>query len=496
MSQVSPVAISIFIAFVLVTLAITAWASRRARTAAQFYAAGGNVTPWQNGLAIAGDYLSAASFLGVIAVFFGMGIDGLIYAVGAAAGWPVATCLIAERLRKLGKYTFADVLCVRLDSRPVRAMTALATFAICGSYLVSQMVGAGALVQVLFHIPYGVAVAVVGVLMTLYVMFGGMVATTWIQIVKASILLVAVAAMVFMLLGRFGYSFSALVDAAALTRTDPESFLRPGGLLTSSFDGIGLALAFALGPAGMPHVLMRFFTVPDPRSARRSLVLASLIIVAFQMVIVVLGIGAVALITGDPQYLGADGKLAGGANMAAVHLARQLGGTPLFGIVAAVAFATILAVVSGLTLAAASSISHDLYRNVICRDRVDERREIMVSRGAAIVIGLLAVGAGLLFRNENVGFLATLPLVVAASSTFPILLLAMYWKRLTTRGAVAGGLVGLILAIGLIVLSPKVWVGALGNEQAVFPFDYPTVISLGAALLVAWSLSVRAREPS
>lgn len=487
MKDVSGIAISIFIAFVLVTLAITAWASRRARSTAQFYAAGGSITPWQNGLAIAGDYLSAASFLGTISVFFGMGIDGLLYAVGAAAGWPVATCLVAERLRKLGKYTVADVLCTRFSARPVRAMTALITITICGSYLVSQMVGAGTLVQMLFDIPYGIAIVIVGALMTLYVLFGGMVATTWIQIIKAGVLLLATVTMAALLLWRFGGSFSSLVDSAALTRVDPATFLRPGGLLTHPFDGVGLALAFALGPAGMPHVLMRFFTVPDARSARRSLVNASLIIVAFQMIVVLLGVGAVALVD-------AHGGLAGGANMAAVHLARQLGGAPLFGVVAAVAFATILAVVSGLTLAAASAVSHDLYRTVFRTEHIDERRELNVSRAATVAIGGLAILAGFTFQHENIGFLATLPLVLAASSNLPILLLAMYWKRLTTAGAVAGGIVGLSVSVVLVMLSPKVWVNALGHAAPAFPYEYPTVISLGAALFVAWFVSINTRE--
>ncbi len=491
--QISRTAIAVFALFVALTLVITAWASRRAKTASQFYAAGGTITPWQNGLAIAGDYLSAASFLGSISVFFQLGVDGLIYAVGAAAGWPVATCLIAERLRKLGKFTFADVLCVRLNPRPIRAMAALMTLAVCGAYLTSQMVGAGTLVQILFNIPYTAAVILVGILMSVYVMCGGMVATTWIQIVKATILIITATAMGLLVLARSGFAPSALVDAAALTRSDPASFLSPGGLLGNRFDAIGLGLAFALGPAGMPHVLMRFFTVRNPENARRSLVNASLIIVVFQILVILLGVGAVALVSGQPDSLDSQGKLIGGANMAAIHLARQLGGTFLLGVVAAVTFATILAVVSGLTLAAAAAVSHDLYRNVFGAGTIKESEEVRVSRIATVVTGCVAIGVGLACRDLNIGFLATLPLVIAASCNLPILLLAMFWRGLTTAGALVGGYAGLVLSVSLVLLGPKVWTGVLGHTNIVLPFDYPTAISLGSALLLAWIVSIRCR---
>lgn len=480
--HVNLTAAAVFAVFVAVTLLITAWASRRARTASQFYAAEGSIVPWQNGLAIAGDYLSAASFLGTISVFYLMGVDGLVYAVGAAAGWPIATCLVSERLRALGKYTVADVLSARLSPRPVRLLTSLTTLAICGAYLTSQMVGAGTLVQVLFGLPYGASVILVGALMTAYVLFGGMLATTWIQIVKATILILAASFMGVLLFRHFGFSATQLVDAAALSRANPAAFLAPGGLLTNSFDAIGLALAFALGPPGMPHVLMRFFTVKDPGSARRSLVNASLIIVAFQLLVVVLGVGAGAMLSHD--------KLVGGPNMAAVYLARELGGSLLFGVVAAVTFATILAVVSGLTLAATAAVSHDLYRNVWRSNEVDERSEMRVSRVTTVGIGCVAILAGLSCRDLNIGFLATLPLVIAASCNLPILLMALYWRRLTTAGAVAGGLVGLVLSVSLVLIGPKVWMGALGHTRPLFPYDYPTLVTLPVAVLVAWLVSI------
>ena len=492
--RVDPTAVGIFCAFVLATLAITAWASRRARTAAQFYAAEGAVTPWQNGLAIAGDYLSAGSFLGSISVFYSFGIDGLLYAVGAAAGWPVVTCLIAERLRALGQYTFSDVLARRLANRPVRALTAASTVLICGSYLISQMVGAGTLVQVLFGIPYRAAVILVGALMTVYVIFGGMVATTWIQIVKASVLMGAALLMGVLLLHRYDFSLPALAQAAALTRADPDGFLHSQGLLSGSFDAVGLALAFAFGPGGMPHVLMRFFTVRDPRSARDSLVYASSLIVIFQMLMIVLGIGSIALVGPGGHFRDAQGTLVGGANMAAVYISWYLGSDTLFGVVAAVTFATILAVVSGLTLAAASALSHDLYRYVLAPQNATERTEVRISRVAALLIGCLAIAAGIVFRNLNVGFLATLPLVLAASCNFPILLLSIYWPRLSTAGAVAGGLTGLTVASVSIVLGPKVWQGVLGHAHPASTYDYPTVASLGLALLVAWLVSCAGRR--
>jgi cation/acetate symporter len=413
--------------------------------------------------------------------------------MGAAAGWPVATCLFAERLRKLGKYTLADVLCANFETRSMRLMTALATATICGSYLISQIVGAGTLVQILFNIPYGLAVLLVGFLMTVYVIVGGMVATTWIQIVKASVLITTATVMVILVLDRFDFSPAALVDAAAQTRVDPRTFLQSGSLLNGPFDGLGLALAFALGPAGMPHILMRFFTVRDAPSARKSLVIGTVVIATFQMLVVVLGIASVAIVSGDANALGAQGTVLGGANMAAIHLARNLGGNVLFGIVAATVFATILAVVSGLTLAIASAVSHDIYRSVFRSGRKEggDRGELKVSRWTTVVIGILTIAAGLVFRDQNIGFLATLPLVLAASCNFPILLLTLYWRGLGARGAVAGAATGLCLSILLVVLGPKVWVGVLGHAAPVVPFDYPTVVAMAVALLVAWQVSVR-----
>jgi cation/acetate symporter len=484
----NPVATAIFLAFVLVTLGITGWANRRSAAAKDFYTAGGRITARQNGLAIAGDYLSAASFLGTVAVFFSIGADGLLYAVGAVAGWPIALCLVGERLRNLGRYTFSDVLGYRLAERPVRLLAAVSTLCLSGAYLIAQLVGAGTLVQVLFGIPYAHAIVLVGTLMMIYVTVGGMVATTWIQIVKASVLLLTSFAMVVLVFRHFGPSLDSLIGGALSMQSDPAQYLRTGKLVPDGFSAVSLGLAFALGPAGLPHVLMRFFTVKDAKTARLSLSYATTIIALFQLVIIVLGYAAAALVPHGPL---------GGANMAAIHLARALGGETLLGVAAAVTFATILAVVSGLTLAAVSSVSHDLYKHVFKRGQVSEVSELRVSRFATVLLGIVVMYAAILFQHENIGFLATLPLVIAASVNFPLLILAMYWRGLTTRGAFAGGLAGLLLSVGLIVLSKKVWVDVLGNTHALFPYEYPTLFSLSAALIVARSSRglIEARRP-
>jgi cation/acetate symporter len=482
----NPIATSIFATFVLITLGITFWANRRSAGMKDFYAAGGNITARQNGLAMAGDYLSAASFLGTIAVFFSLGADGLLYAVGAVAGWPIALFLFGERLRNLGRYTFSDALSYRLSERPVRALAAASTVSLSMCYLIAQLVGAGTLVQILFDVPYAQAVVLVGTLMTVYVTFGGMVATTWIQIVKASLLLLTTAVLVFLVARHFGPSLDNVINGALAARRDPSSFLTTGRLVPDGFSAISLGVAFALGPAGLPHVLMRFFTVKDGQSARRSLSYATTIIALFQLAVIVLGYAAAALVP--------DGPLPGGSNMAAIHLARALGGEMLLGIAAAVTFATILAVVSGLTLAAVSAVSHDLYKHVFKRGQASETSELRVSRVATVLIGIAVMYLSIVFQHENIGFLATLPLVIAASVNFSMLALAMYWRGLTTRGAVAGGLTGLISSVGLLVLSKKVWVDVLGNTQGVFPYEYPTLFSLSGAFLVAVLVSLTDRS--
>jgi len=475
--------IAIFSAFVFATLCITYWSSRHARDLKGFYSAGSSIKPWQNGLAITGDYLSAASFLGTVAVFYSYGLDGLLYAVGAIAGWPVVTCLIAEPLRARGRFTFSDALCHHHSSTSVRVLTAASTLCICGSYLIAQLVGAGTLIELLFHIPYRIAVPAVGVLMLCYVLFGGMVATTWVQIIKATALLAVALLMTILLLKRFGFDLRALAGEVSGGRV-----VAP--LMSDTFSAVSLALAFAFGPAGMPHILMRFFTVSDSRKARQSLVITTILIASFQVLVIVLGSGAATLLRGSGGGIG----LSGGPNMAVVHLARILGGDLLFGVVAAVTFATIVAVVAGLTLAAAAAISHDLYKHAITGGAASERSEVGVSRLAAFAIGACAIGLGFVFQHQNVGFLATLPLVIAASANFPTLLLSIYWPRLSAAGAVCGGFTGLGLSVVLMTLSPKIWVSALGHQHAPFPFEYPTLFSLGAAFAVAYLVSITDRR--
>ena len=481
-------AILMFLLFVTLTLFITGWAARRTRSASDFYTAGGGVSPLQNGLAIAGDMISAASFLGISAMMFSKGYDGLIYALGVLAGWPIIMFLIAERLRNLGRFTFADVVSYRLSQTPVRITAACGTLTVALLYLVAQMVGAGKLIELLFGASYLSAVVIVGVLMVLYVMFGGMLATTWVQIVKAVLLLSATSFMAFMVWRRFGYSSEAMFAAAAELRG--QAILAPGGLVSNPVDAVSLGLGMMFGTAGLPHVLMRFFTVADARAARQSVFYATGFIGYFYLLLILVGFGAILIVGGDAGFRDEGGGIVGGANMVAVHLAQAVGGNLFLGLVSAVAFATILAVVAGLALSAASAVSHDLYAVALRQGKVSNAEEMRVSRLATLVIGLLAILLGLLFEKQNIAFLSGLVLAIAASVNFPVLFLAMFWPRLTTRGAVAGSLAGLVSAIALLVLGPMVWVDILGHPRAIFPYANPALFSMSAAFACAWLLSV------
>ncbi|OQS35108.1 cation/acetate symporter [Chromobacterium haemolyticum] len=481
-------AILMFLLFVTLTLFITGWAARRTRSASDFYTAGGGVSPLQNGLAIAGDMISAASFLGISAMMFSKGYDGLIYALGVLAGWPIIMFLIAERLRNLGRFTFADVVSYRLSQTPVRITAACGTLTVALLYLVAQMVGAGKLIELLFGASYLSAVVIVGVLMVLYVMFGGMLATTWVQIVKAVLLLSATSFMAFMVWRRFGYSSEAMFAAAAELRG--QAILAPGGLVSNPVDAVSLGLGMMFGTAGLPHVLMRFFTVADARAARQSVFYATGFIGYFYLLLILVGFGAILIVGGDAGFRDEGGGIVGGANMVAVHLAQAVGGNLFLGLVSAVAFATILAVVAGLALSAASAVSHDLYAVALRQGKVSNAEEMRVSRLATLVIGLLTILLGLLFEKQNIAFLSGLVLAIAASVNFPVLFLAMFWPRLTTRGAVAGSLAGLVSAIALLVLGPMVWVDILGHPRAIFPYANPALFSMSAAFACAWLLSV------
>ena len=483
-------AISMFGLFVGLTLAITYWAARRTNTTSDFYAAGGRIGGAQNGLAIAGDFMSAATFLGISGLTFVAGFDAMLFITGGTLGWAVILFLVAERLRNLGRYTFADVATYRLKRAPIRTMAACGTLAVAIPYLLTQMVGAGALVQALFGISYPYAVLLVGLLMTLYVSFGGMIATTWVQIVKAVLLLVGGSILGFSVLFIFKFDFGALAAAAVDVHPRGSALMRPGGLYSDPVSILSLALAFICGTAGLPHILMRFFTVPDAKQARRSVGYALGFIGYFMSMIFVVGLGAIVMVSGNPEFLGEDGQLIGGNNMVAVHLSSVVGGDYFLGFISAVAFATILAVVSGLTLAAASAVSHDLYANVFKHGESTERGELMVSRIATIAIGAVSIGLSILFEGQNVGILATFVLAIAASVNFPVLLLSMYWRGLTTRGAIAGGSIGLVVALVLMILSPTVWVEVIGFEKAVYPYAYPTLFSVTASFFFTWIFSV------
>jgi cation/acetate symporter len=498
-------AIAMFAAFAVLTLGITRWAARRTRTAAHFYNAGGSITGFQNGLAIAGDYMSAASFLGISAQIFKDGYDGLIYAIGFLVGWPIIMFLMAERLRNLGRFTFADVASFRFAQAPVRLFAALSTLVVVLFYLTAQMVGAGQLIKLLFGLRYEYAVVIVGVLMTLYVLFGGMTATTWVQIIKAVLLLGSATFMAVMVMAQFGFSPEALFARAVQVKTGlaaaggataaeaakaGHSIMGPGNFIKDPISAISFGMALMFGTAGLPHILMRFFTVPDMHQARRSVLWATGWIGYFYLLTFIIGFGAIVLVATDSHYVDGAGTLLGGGNMAAIHLAHAVGGNVFLGFISAVAFATILAVVAGLTLSGASAVSHDLYATVLRHGAADSAAELRVSRLTVLVLAAIAILLGVLFEKQNVAFMVSLAFAVAASSNFPVLLLSLLWKGATTRGIVAGGCLGLVLALVMTILSPAVWVAILGYKVAIFPWSSPAIFSMPAAFATIWLVSM------
>jgi cation/acetate symporter len=481
-------AVLVFAAFVVVTLGITRWAARRTRTRADFYAAGGGITGFQNGLAIAGDYMSAASFLGISAQIFADGYDGLIYSTGFLVGWPIILFLLAERFRNLGRYTFADVASFRFAQTPVRLFAAFSTLSVVLFYLIAQMVGAGQLIKLLFGLPYEVAVAIVGVLMTLYVMFGGMIATTWVQIIKAVLLLGCATVMALSVLASFGFSPDALFARAVEVKG--SSIMAPGKFIKDPVSAISFGMALMFGTAGLPHILMRFITVPDAKAARKSVLWATGWIGYFYLLTFIIGFGAIVMVATNPAFLDAGGALRGGGNMAAVHLASAIGGNLFLGFVSAVAFATILAVVAGLTLAGASAVSHDIYASVIRDGEAESAEELRVSRITVLVLAVVAILLGIVFQAQNVAFMVSLAFALAASGNFPVLLLSILWSGCTTRGAVWGGTVGVVTALVLTILSPAVWVTSFGHQTAIFPYTSPTIFSMPLAFLTIWLVSL------
>lgn len=503
-------AIAIFGLFVVGTLYITKWAASRTKSAADFYTAGGGITGFQNGLAIAGDYMSAASFLGISAAVMISGYDGLIYSIGFLVGWPVITFLMAERLRNLGKFTFADVAAFRFAQTPVRVFAASGTLVVVAFYLIAQMVGAGQLIKLLFGLEYWMAVVIVGALMMVYVLFGGMTATTWVQIIKACLLLSGATFMAFMVLWRYGFSPEALFQGAVDVKTNlaetsgdtPEQALQkglaimgPGTFIKDPISAISFGMALMFGTAGLPHILMRFFTVPSAKEARKSVMWATGWIGYFYLLTFIIGFGAITFVLTNPGFLDADGGLIGGNNMAAVHLAGAVGGNIFLGFISAVAFATILAVVAGLTLSGASAVSHDLFSTVFKDGKADSKAELKVSRIATLCLGVMAVLLGILFEKQNIAFMVSLAFAVAASANFPVLFMAVLWKNCTTRGAVIGGFLGLVSSVALTVLSPSVWEATLGNPagSAPFPYTSPALFSMMLAFFGIWFFSITDR---
>ena len=509
-------AILMFGAFVVGTLFITKWAASKTKSAADFYTAGGGITGFQNGLAIAGDYMSAASFLGISAAVMISGYDGLIYSIGFLVGWPVITFLMAEKLRNLGKFTFADVAAYRFKQGPIRAFAASGTLVVVAFYLIAQMVGAGQLIKLLFGLEYWMAVVIVGALMMVYVLFGGMTATTWVQIIKAVLLLLGVSFMAFMVLAQYGFSPEALFAKGVEVKTQlglnagksPEdaakaglSIMGPGGFIKDPISAISFGMALMFGTAGLPHILMRFFTVPDAKEARKSVFWATTWIGYFYVLIFIIGFGAITLVLTNPEFAdvttGVINGGAGAANMAAVLVAKAVGGNIFFGFISAVAFATILAVVAGLTLSGASAVSHDLYATVIKKGKANSADELKVSRMTTLALGVIAVILGIAFEKQNIAFMVSLAFAIAASANFPVLFLSVLWKDCTTKGAVIGGFLGLISSVALTVVSPSVWEATLGNPKgsAWFPYTSPALFSMTIGFVGVWLFSVLDRSP-
>jgi cation/acetate symporter len=499
--QTNWTAIAMFGIFVGVTMYITKWAAGKTKTAADFYTAGGGITGFQNGLAIAGDYMSAASFLGISGLVFASGFDGLIFSIGWLVGWPVITFLMAERLRNLGKFTFADVAGYRFDAGPIRTFAATGSLVVVAFYLIAQMVGAGQLIKLLFGLDYMVAVILVGVIMMTYVLFGGMTATTWVQIIKAVMLLTGATFMAIAVMWQFGFDFEKLAARAVEVHTKKDAIMGPGALINDPISAVSVGMALMFGTAGLPHILMRFFTVPNAKEARKSVAWATTWIGYFYILTFIIGFGAITNLIPNPAEYYVNGEIAkglkGGGNMPAVHLAGAVGGDIFLGFISAVAFATILAVVAGLTLSGASAVSHDLYASVWRHGNVDQATELRVSKITTVFLGIFAVMLGVVFEKQNVAFMVMLAFAVACSANFPVLFMSVLWKDCTTRGAVAGGFVGLILSVTLTIMSPAVWEASLGNPKgtAMFPYASPAIFSMTAAFVVIWLVSLMDKSP-
>ncbi|MCQ4287940.1 cation acetate symporter [Pseudomonas stutzeri] len=489
-------AIAMFVAFIVFTMGITKWAAKRNTSTSDYYTAGGSITGFQNGLAIAGDFMSAASFLGISALVYTSGYDGLIYSIGFLVGWPIILFLMAERLRNLGKFTFSDVASYRLGQTQIRILSAFGSLIVVAFYLIAQMVGAGKLIQLLFGLDYYVAVVLVGVLMVMYVLFGGMLATTWVQIIKAVLLLSGASFMAIMVMKAVNFDFGSLFAEAVSIHEKGAAIMSPGGLVSDPISAISLGLALMFGTAGLPHILMRFFTVADAKEARKSVFYATGFIGYFYILTFIIGFGAILLVSTNPEFKDAAGAIVGGTNMVAIHLANAVGGNLFLGFISAVAFATILAVVAGLTLAGASAVSHDLYACVIKKGKAKEEDEMRVTKITTLTLGVVAILLGIIFEKQNIAFMVGLAFSIAASCNFPVLFLSMYWKGLSTRGALVGGSLGLLTALVLTIISPTVWVDVFGYAEAIFPYKYPALFSMIVAFVGIWFFSITDKSKS
>ncbi len=489
LGQFNPLAIGFFLLFVIFSLGITYWAAGQTKNASHFYTAGQSISGFQNGLALAGDFMSAASFLGIAGLVALKGFDGLIYSIGFLVGWPLVMFLIAEPLRNLGKYTFADVVAFRLRQTPVRIAAALGTLAVVSFYLIAQMVGAGNLISLLFGINYEIAVLVVGGVMLAYVIFGGMIATTWVQIIKAVLLLGGTVILSGLVLAKFGFNPLMLFNAAAEKYS--AGVLAPGKLISDPLDALSLGMALMLGTAGLPHILMRFYTVPDAKAARTSVMYATIFIGFFYLLTFILGFGSMVLVGQDLIT-----KIDKGGNMAAPLLAEALGGNAFLGFIAAVSFATILAVVAGLTLSGAATLSHDLWVNVVRKGQSDEGEQFQVARVATMGLGVVAIILGIIFKGQNVAYMVGLAFAIAASANFPSLLLSMIWRRFTTHGAVASIVVGTVSSLILIYLSPTIQIDILKNATAFFPLKNPGLVTIPLSFAVGIIVSLLENDPA
>ncbi len=479
----------VFIGFLLVSFWLVLSASSKTRQLQEFLVAGNSISGFRNGLAIAGDFLSAATFLGLTGFAFSFGGDMFIFAIGTTVGWALVLLLIAEPLRRLGRYTFADAVAARLAVKPIRILACVGVLAVSIPYLIAQIVGAGALVVNLFSINYEVAVTLAGLLMTIYVVIGGMIAATWLQIIKATILISGGLVLALLTLGYYDFGIFELLSRAADAHPQSDRIVGLGLGFSDAGSAFSLGLALSLGLAGFPHLMMRFFTVRDVKAARSSAAIAIAINALFMMFVFIIGLGAIDILHGDENYFNANGVI-GGINLVAMHMSERLGGTVFLGVMSAVAFATILAVVAGLTLSLSSAVAHDLYGEIIAKGQPNPQKQMTISRLSVVACGILTIGLGLVFEGQNVAVMAAIATSIAASVNFPILLISLYWRGMTTQGAIAGGIVGLLVSVIATLLGPYVWVDVYGFSAPIFPYSYPTIVALPLAVMAIWLGSV------